>query len=98
MATTIFILGWSTVMAYVAIGNYLYLGKVLLGLSRHGLDGSMKFLPWQQLRQVDLFLAKSPANGQADLAHVYLAHIRLITVIMLVAELCALLAWLALAF
>jgi hypothetical protein len=98
MAVSICVAGWLIVMAYVAIGNYLYLSKVLPNLARRGLNGTFRFLPWEQLRQVDLFVAGHPANAPKRPALAYLSHIRLITAITLIAEICAFGAWLTLAF
>jgi hypothetical protein len=62
IAVSAFILCWIFLLIYVVVGNFLYLAVVLPALRRDGLDGSVKFTPSQQLKQVDLFVARHSAD------------------------------------
>lgn len=83
MAIFLFLTAWTIGAFYVVVGNYLYFAKVLPGLARDGLDGSPKFLPWKQLRQVDLFFARFAPDAPRPWFHGVLSHARGITVVVL---------------
>jgi hypothetical protein len=87
-----FLIWWTSVAAYVVIGNYLYFTKVLPALSRDGLDGSLKFTPSKQLAQVDLFLTRFPPTVPRPWFYVVLSHVRAINVALVVLALVAMVA------
>ncbi len=99
MGILIFLIAWTSGVAYVVVGNYLYLAKVLPALSRAVLDGSVKFMPSKQLGQVDLFLARFPPPAPRPWFYGLLAHVRAINVGLIVMALVAIvtvLSWLSL--
>jgi hypothetical protein len=92
MGTLIFFTAWTIVMLYVTLGNHLYFPKVLPALSRHGLDGSLKFTPSKQFGQVELFLTRFPPTAPRPWFYGVLLHVRAITASVLLVELAGMVA------
>ncbi len=83
MVDLILLLAWLLVVVYVILGNYLYWLKILPTLTRNGLDGSPKFSPSGQLKQVDLFIAQLIPDVSRPWFYGLLAHVRAITAVVL---------------
>ena len=81
----LFIAAWLLVLVWCLVGNYAYFKKVQPGLSRAGLDSSTKFLPRNQLKQIDQFLAQGAPGAQDSWVHGFLLHIRKFAIVALLA-------------
>lgn len=81
VAVFLFVSAWAIVAVYVLVGNYLYILKVLPALARDGLDGSLKFTPWEQLEQVETFLARLAPDAPRPWYFSLLSHVRIITAV-----------------
>ena len=80
-----FILLWVLVMLHVALGNYLYLRKVLPALRSDTGDASPRFLPSAQSRQVKDYLRMLERERTKPWFYFFLKHQGVITALLALA-------------
>jgi hypothetical protein len=85
MSDHIFIGSFLIMLLFVTLENYLYFAIVLPALKEDGLDGSIKFKPSEQVKQVDLYIVLHAADVPCRWQYKLLSHNRIITFFALIA-------------
>ena len=81
----ILLLAWVLVAAYIVVGNYIYVAKVVPTLRTAGMATGPALLPSQQFAHVRAYLDSLPVGAENVWFNVVLKHARALTLLVFVA-------------